>query len=313
MDVQLDFPEGTLSPEDRALVELLNRFLALHPANEDAAAALRLVMELLELADIALQAEIARAVGYSQDRSVRLYRTRLQEQGLRGLFDQPIPGRPAVTSQPVVERAVIQAILEAVITEHALPDDDVLAQAANDHLAEAQASWAGQVTPSMVETIRLWWGIQRLPLAQPLQAASDQPSPDEEQVRLGRTEAGGAFILAILLVERGWLKLAELLPMASGYAVTAVQWLLTALLAVIYGIGRAFHLDDVRDMGFALVTGRPRPLTHGTFQHLLQAIPAPAAKRFYAASAQQEVQALGEGTRRISPGWAQLAAPHQDR
>jgi hypothetical protein len=77
---------------------------------------------------------------------------------------------------------------------------------------------------------------------------------------------------------------------------------------VIYDVRRAFHLDDVRpvlwpgtgDIGFALVTGRPRPLTHGTFQHLLHAIPAQAAQQFYAASAQQEVQALGEGTRRIS-------------
>lgn len=60
------------------------------------------------------------------------------------------------------------------------------------------------------------------------------------------------------------------------------------------------HLNDVRDIGFALLTGRPRPLTHGTFQHLLQAIPAEDAEKFYQASAQLEVQALGEGTRRIS-------------
>jgi hypothetical protein len=106
--------------------------------------------------------------------------------------------------------------------------------------------------------------------------------------------------LAVLLVETGWLKLAHLLPMAANYAVTATQWLLTAIFAVIYGVRRAFHLDDVRDIGFALLTGRPRPLTHGTFQHLLRAIPAEDAEKFYQASAQLEVRALGKGTRRIS-------------
>jgi len=68
---------------------------------------------------------------------------------------------------------------------------------------------------------------------------------------------GGAFILAILLIETGWLKAAHLLPMAAGYAVSATQWLLTAIFAVFYGVRRAFHLDKVRDVGFALVTGRP--------------------------------------------------------
>jgi len=104
----------------------------------------------------------------------------------------------------------------------------------------------------------------------------------------------------VLLVETGWLKLAHLLPVAAKYAVTSTQWLLAAIFAVIYGVRRAFHLDDVRDIGFALLTGRPRPLTHGTFQHLLRAIPAEDAEKFYQASAQLEVRALGEGTRRIS-------------
>jgi hypothetical protein len=65
-------------------------------------------------------------------------------------------------------------------------------------------------------------------------------------------------------------------------------------------VRRAFHLDEVRDTGFALVTGRPRPLTHSTFQHLLRHIPAEAAGRFYQTTAGQEVQGLGEGTRRVS-------------
>ena len=279
MDVQLHFPEGTLSTEHQALVETLNRFLALHPANGDEDAVLRLVMELLELADVASQAEIARAIGYSQDRSVRLFKVRFQEQGLGGLFDRPITGRPAVTPQPAVERAVVKAVLKAVITEHALPDDETLAQAVNGYLTEAQEPWAGQVTASMVETIRLGLGIQRLLLAQQLQAANDSQSPVQEEVRLGRTKAGGAFILAVLLVETSWLKLAKLLPMAPGYAVTAVQWLLTAIFAVIYDVRRAFHLDDVRDIGFALITGRARPLSHSTLYLAVQdkCLPAPAA------------------------------------
>jgi hypothetical protein len=300
MDVQVLFPEGTLSTEHQALVETLNCFLALHPANGDEAAALRLVMELLELADVAPQAEIARAVGYSQDRSLRTYKQRLEERGLSGLFDQPITGRPGVTSQPTVERAVVRAVLEAVITEHALPDDEALAQVVNGDLAEAQEPSAGQVTVSMVETIRLRLGIQRPTLTHQLEAANDSQSPAQEVVRLGRTKAGGAFILAVLLVETGWLKLAKLLPMAPGYAVTAVQWLLTALFAVIYDVRRAFHLDDVRDIGFALITGRARTLSHGTFQHLLHAIPAEAAWRFYQATARWMVRGLGAGVRRIS-------------
>jgi hypothetical protein len=181
--------------------------------------------------------------------------------GWQGLFDHPIPGRPAITTQTPVEKAVYQVILSAVIEEHALPDDAALAERVNQALREAQVREAGRVTASMV---------------------------------------GGAFILAILLLETGWLKFAHMLPMVSGYAVMATQWLLTAIFSVIYGIRRAFHLDDVRDIGFALVTGRPRPLSHGTFQHLLWAIPAEKAERFYKATAEQEVQALGEGTRRIS-------------
>lgn len=300
MDFQLHFPDGTLSTEHQALVETLNRFLALHPANGDEDAALRLVMELLELADVAPQAEIARAVGYSQDRSLRTFKQRLEGQGLSGLFDQPITGRPAVTSQPTVERAVVRAVLEAVITEHTLPDDEALAQTVNGYLEEAQEPWDGQVSASMVETIRLRLGIQRPTLTQQLEAANDSQSPVQEKVRLGRTKAGGAFILAVLLVETGWLKLAELLPMAPGYAVTAVQWLLTAIFAVIYDVRRAFHLDDVRDIGFVLITGRTRPLSHSTFQHLLHAIPAEAAWRFYEATARWMVRGLGAGVRRIS-------------
>lgn len=74
---------------------------------------------------------------------------------------------------------------------------------------------------------------------------------------------------------------AGFIPWRPGYAVMATQWLLTALFAVIYDVRRAFQPDDVRDIGFAPVTGRPRPLSHSTFQHLLGGIPAPSARQFY--------------------------------
>ncbi len=299
MDVQFHFPDGTLSTEHQALVEALNRFLAMLPDDEDQEAAIRLVMELLELADVASQEEVARAAGYSE-RTLRLYKQRLHDDGLGGVFDHPIPGRPAVTTQPAVEGAVVQATLEAVIAQRTLPDDAALAEAVNRHLAEKQAPVAGQVTASMVETIRLGWGIKRLPVRQRLQEDQTPPAPQQETIRLGRTRAGGAFILAILLVEAGWLKLAHLLPMVPRYAVTAVQWFLTAIFAVIYDVRRAFHLDDVRDVGFALITGRPRPLSHGTFQHLLHHFPAEDAQRFYAASTRHEVETLEDGPRRVS-------------
>jgi hypothetical protein len=104
----------------------------------------------------------------------------------------------------------------------------------------------------------------------------------------------------MLLVETGWLKLAKGLPIASGYAVTATQWLLTAIFSVVFGVQRAFHLDEMCDLGFALVTGRPRPLSHSTFQHIQRSIPASAAQKFYERSAKGEVERLGEDSRRIS-------------
>ena len=300
MTISLDLSDCTLSTEHQAIVDALNELLAWLPDDQAPDAALRLALLVLEAADVAPQAVLARIAGFGQDRSVRVYKQRLREEGLSGLFDHPIPGRPAITTKTEVEKALLQVILDAVIEEHALPDDTLLAERVNQSLHEAQEPEAGQVTASMVETLRLRWGIHRPILTQQLQAARPPATPEPEQVRLGQTRVGGAFILAVLLVETGWLKLAHLLPMAANYAVTATQWLLTALFAVIFGVRRAFHLDDVRDIGFALVTGRSRPLTHGTFQHLLHLIPGEKAQAFYAAIAQLEVQALGEGTRRIS-------------
>ena len=300
MNIRLDLSDCTLSTEHQAIADALNELLTWLPDDEDPEAALRLALLVLEAAGVASQAVLARAVGLNQDRSVRVYKQRLREEGLSGLFDHPIPGRPAITTKTEVEKALLQVILDAVIKEHVLPDDTFLAARVNRALHETQELEAGQVTASMVETVRLRWGIRRPNLTQQLQAAQPPASPTPEQVRLGQTQVGGAFILAVLLVETGWLKLTHLLPMAANYAVTATQWLLTAFFAVIFGVRRAFHLDDVRDIGFALVTGRPRPLTHGTFQHLLHTIPGEKARAFYAATARLEVQALGEGTRRIS-------------
>jgi len=299
VDARFEFPEGTLSTEHQVLVETLNQFLVRQPGDEPQQVALRLGMELLELAKVAPQAEIAQAAGYSE-RTLRWYKQRLRAEGLSGLLDRPISGRPCVTAQPTVTGAVVQTMLAAIITEHDLPDDATLAARVNGHLAEQQDPLAGQVTSSMVETLRLGWGIHRPSLDQRLQKSQTVPVPEQDRVRLGRTQVGGAFILAILLVEAGWLNLASWLPMAPGYTVTATQWLLTAIFAVIYDVRRAFHLDDLRDVGFALVTGRSRPLSHGTFQHLLHHIPGEDAQRFYAASSRSEVETLPEGSRRIS-------------
>jgi hypothetical protein len=288
-----------LTTEQRAVVEAINKFLAWLPDHDDSTVVLRLAMEILEAADVAPQRVLAEAAGLAHDRSVRIYKERLQAQGLAGLFDRPISGRPAVTTQTPVEQAFIQVVLAAVIEEHALPEDAVLAERVNQALSESQASEAGRVTASIIETLRLRWSIQRLPLQQALDAAST-PTTKSESVQVGRTQVGGAFTLAILLVETGWLKLAQGLPIASGYAVTATQGLLTAIFSVIFGIQRAFHLDEMCDLGFALVTGRPRPLSHSTFQHIQRAIPEHDAQKFYERSAKGEVKRLEPGPRRIS-------------
>lgn len=299
MNICFDLSHCTLTTEQLAVVEAINKFLAWLPDNDDSTVACRLAMELLEAADVAPQRVLAEAAGLAQDRSVRVYKERLQEQGLAGLFDRPISGRPAVTTQTSVEKALLQVVLAAVIEEHALPDDAVLAERVNQALRESQAPEVSQVTARIVETLRLRWGVQRVPLQEALDTAFT-PTMEAEAVQVGRTQVGGAFVLAILLVETGWLKLAQGLPIASGYAVTATQWLLTAIFSVIFGVQRAFHLDEMCDIGFALVTGRPRPLSHSTFQHIQRAIPERDAQKFYERSAKGEVKRLEPGTRRIS-------------
>jgi hypothetical protein len=259
MNICFESSHRTLTIEQQAVLDGLNNFLAWLPDNDDSIVTRRLAMEILEAANVAPQRVLAEVAGLAQDRSVCVYKARLKKQGLAGLFDRPITGRPAINTQTSVEKALIQVVLAAMIEEHALPEDMVLAERVNQALSESQAPEAGQVTASQVETLRLRWGIQRLPLQQSLDTVFP-PAPEAVAVHLGRTQVGGGFILAILLVETGWLKLAKLLPIASGYAVTATQWLLTAIFSVVFGVQRAFHLDDMCDLGFALVTGRPRPL-----------------------------------------------------
>jgi hypothetical protein len=105
MNVRLDLSDCTLSTEHQALVGGLNEFLALLPDDDDPDVALWLAMEILEAANVAPQAVLAQAANFAQARSVRVYKQRLREEGLVGLFDRPIPGRPAVTRQRFSERA----------------------------------------------------------------------------------------------------------------------------------------------------------------------------------------------------------------
>ena len=170
MNIQFDLSDCTLSTEDQAVIDAVNEFLALLPDDADPKPALRLAMVILEAADVAPQDDLALVAGFTQSRSLREYVQRLQEEGLSGLWDHPIPGRPAVTTQTPVEKALLRVILGTVIEEHILPDDGVLAQRVNQALSEERVPEAGRVTASMVETIRLRWGIQRPALNQQLRA-----------------------------------------------------------------------------------------------------------------------------------------------
>jgi hypothetical protein len=85
MSICLDLSDCTLSTEHQAIVDALNGFLALLPDGDDPDEALRLAMMILEAADVAPQAVLARAAGFTQSRSVRVYRQRLSEQGLAGV------------------------------------------------------------------------------------------------------------------------------------------------------------------------------------------------------------------------------------
>lgn len=298
MQLTLQFPERTLSTKQQGVIETLNAFLAQHPDNADAPAARRLVAYLLELADVAPQDDIVAPLGYAQSRSLRDWKRRLPVEGLDALRDHPQPGRPAITTDEVIERTVVRQIIGAVMNEHRLPSDDDLAQQVNTYLRQAQPAAPVTVTSRQVQTIRLRWGIQRRGMRSPNSNAPATAA--EETLDLGYTRWGGAFVLLAFLLQGALLTAASLLPMPAGFAVTAEQFLLTALFSVLCGIRRAFHLDTVSDVGFALLTGRARPLSHGTFQHILHALPLEAIARFYHSTARSIVAGLGGGLRRVS-------------
>lgn len=297
INVQVSFPDFTLTIKQQVTVDLVNAALAAYPEDEDLRPMLRLAIWLLEEADVAPQQQIAEALGYQSDRSVRHIRSAIATSGLKALFDAPRSGRPAVVTQHAVEQAVIQEILAAVIADHVLPPDEELAQRASRRLEE---SGGPTITADQVEAIRLHWGICRPDIQAQLKAAQTPQPVQPEQVTLGHTRWGGAFVLLALLVQKAWLGAASCLTLAAGYAVTAEQLLLTAIFAVVCGIRRAFHLDGIRDVGFALLTARPRPLSHSTFQHLIHALPLGAVRRFYQATAQQQVAETADGNLRLS-------------
>jgi len=130
---------------------------------------------------------------------------------------------------------------------------------------------------------------------------------ESQAQKIGLTNVGGAFILLALLLQTSWLACASILPIPSNYAVTTTQWLLTSIFSVIFGIKRAFHLDDCLDIGFGLVTGRPRPLSHSTFGHILRSFDSKSVEQFYQATAKEEVSQLKEGTHRVSVDGHNLA------
>jgi hypothetical protein len=299
INAQVAFPNLTLTAEQQAAVELVNTTLAAYPEEQDPRPMLRLAAWLLEEADVAPQPQIAAALGYQSDRSIRHIRGAVAANGWQALFDAPRSGRPGVVTQQAVEQAVIQEILAAIIAEHTLPADEELAQRATRRWQDAGDSTV-TLTADQVETIRLHWGIHRPDIKAQLQAASSSQHAAQEQVALGQTRWGGAFVLLAILVQKAWLRVASGLRLAAGYAITAEQLLLTALFAVLCGIRRACHLDGVRDVGWALLTARPRPLSHSAFQHLIHTLPLGAVRRFYQATAQQQVAATADGDLRVS-------------
>jgi hypothetical protein len=301
--MQVTFPERTLTAAHRTVVELVNRLLAA-ASDQDGDAERRLAAYLLETADVAPQQAIAAALGYESARTIRHIRDQVEQAGLATLLSQ-IAGRPAVTTQPEVVAATLEEILAAVINEHDLPADEELAERINQRLE--QTDYAGEpVTARMVQTIRLRKNIERVATQQALAPLSEQDAPEEPEedasarFSLGYTRWGGAFVLLALLIREAWLEAAHYLTIASDYAVTPEQLLLTAIFAVICGIRRAFHLDDVRDVGFSLLTGRPRPLTHGPFLHLIHHLSLRDGIRFYRASSHQQVEQADEEDLRVS-------------
>ena len=191
MNVRFDLSNSTLTTEtteQQAMVDGINKFLASLPDYEDSTVARRLAMGLLESADVAPQRELAEAAGFSQDRSVRVYQERLKEQGLAGLFNRPISGRPAITTQTPVEKAFIQVVLAAVIEEHARRRR--LGGAREPGVARPGG---GSGCDGVYGRNAALGGAFRLPLQQAFGAAATQTA-EPGPVQLGRTQVGGAFV-----------------------------------------------------------------------------------------------------------------------
>ena len=79
MNNYVELPNCVFSTEHQAIADAVNEFLASLPDNEEADAALRLAMELLEAADVAPQDELAQAAGFTQSRSLRMYKLSIYE------------------------------------------------------------------------------------------------------------------------------------------------------------------------------------------------------------------------------------------
>lgn len=308
LNIQSTFSERTLTSEQQAIVDLVNSLLASYSDDQDnQQAARRLAAYLLETGDVASQQKItvysprarAAALGYKSDRTIRHICAQVEQEGLEALLNR-VTGRPAVTTRAEVIEATLEEILAAVIDERDLPEDDELARRINRRLA--QTDYDGEsVTARMVQTIRQRKNIRRVATKQAF--SSDEQKTEEssdESFSLGNTRWGGAFILLAFLIREAWLESAKYVTIASDYAVTPEQLLLTAIFAPICGINRAFHLDDVRDVGFSLLIGRPRPLTHGTFQHLIHALSLRGVFRFYRSGSQQQVEQADEENLRVS-------------
>jgi len=160
MENWLKFEDNSLDQKAHFLVETLNKFIWQLP-EEEAKVGQRLAIQILEAADVASQETIARAAGFSQSRSLRHYKQRLKQSGLAGLFDQTRTGRPSITNQPQLQKMLSNIIWQALVSRRTLPDDAALATQLRAGLAD-ESAYHTQITPSIVKTIRLRLGFERV-------------------------------------------------------------------------------------------------------------------------------------------------------
>jgi len=443
--------DDLVAPGRQAVVELVNELLKWRPGDE---AVRRLGAFLLSVGQVAPQEALAQALGYQDARSLRYLKESFRQVGVATFPEGERTGRPAVSTRPEVERAVVGALLGGALGTGCLPADEEVAVQIRERWAEGGE--AVEVTANLVQTVRLRHGIYRCggpsaggtpagrrearwpraeegaeppsagggeapfgdageasravtpaeapvrtPEAQasspvapgeapPPVAAAETPAPivaaetpapivaaetpapivaaetpapvaeaevpapvvateaptaataaavlaaavagaedpaggetrpgppgvpageepgtsagaadrlETEEMVLGTTRWGGAFLLVPLLLTASLWSSVDRLQMPARYAVTAAQWLLTAVFGCLCGVARPFHLDDVVDVGFCLLTGRPRSLSRATFQDVLKGLPAASLVAFYHATARAEAQASGAGAQRYS-------------